>query len=237
VGAYMITFSPIFKSQDLILKSVPQLAKTCAICLKPADSFLAVSCADCLYPYDNQQFFSAFDYFEYLQYSAVSSIKAHDFFIKTAVLNPCAFCGADAVLQDKSFSIYERYYPAFEKEPVKYKDTLRTEVFYLGCTGCIFETEYLFLYQFYAFYQYLIEAWNDGKSRLPLIKYSDLRLPDWSMNYQLLKTIKKYAVDYQEKFNPQQSLFPDLPPVTEPLTKRQRAAIALQNMHSLYARY
>ena len=232
----MITLSSIVSFKDLILKPVHQPLKTCPICLKTTESLVAVSCAGCLYPYDNQHTFLPFYYFEYLQYSAVNSVKAHDFFIQNAALNPCLFCGADAVLQDKLISMYERYYPADNNTSAKYKDTLRAEAFFIGCTGCTFATEYLFLYQFYGFYDYLIDAWNSGKSRLNLIRYSDLRLPDWAINYQLLKTLKKYAADYQEKFNPQFSLFPDLS-IPAPLSKRQAAAIALQNMSNLYAAY
>jgi hypothetical protein len=216
----MITIPPITNPKELVLKTIAQPIKTCAICLKPADCITASFCAGCLYPYNNQQAFSPFDYFDYLQYSEVNSIKAQEFFIKTAVLNPCTFCGGDALFQKNSLvSIYERYYPAFENTPVKYKDTLRSEVFYIGCNGCTFATEYLYLYQFYAFYGYLIEAWNNGESRLQLIKYCDLRLPDWAINYQLLKTLKKYAAQYLQ--NLQQSLFTP----AQLLSKQQRAGI------------
>jgi hypothetical protein len=236
VGAYMIAFSSIVSFKDLILKPVHQPFKTCSICLKTTDSLAVLSCAGCLYPYDNQHSFLHFDYFEYLQYSAVNSIKAHNFFMQNSALNPCVFCGSDAVLQDKLISLYERYYPADNNASAKYKDTLRAEAFFIGCTGCTFATEYLFLYQFYGFYDYLTEAWNSGKSRLNLIRYSDLRLPDWAINYQLLKTLKKYAADYQERFSPQLSLFSDVPKPAS-LSKRQAAAIALQNMCELYAAY
>lgn len=226
----MINLPPVVDYHDFILKKIPEFSKSCTLCFKPPHSFNASSCADCLYPYDNQQFFSAFDYFDYLQYQAVNSNKARDFFISNAVLNPCAFCGGDSILQSKSISLYHRYYPAEKNQRPKYKDSLSLELFYLTCTGCTFSTPYLYLYEFYAFYHALIDAWNNGKSRLPLIKYADLRLPDWSINYQLLKTIKKHAAEYQQKFKPQQSLFDD----PAPLTKQQRAAIALENMHQFY---
>ncbi len=229
----MISLPPVVAHKDLVLKKISQPIKSCAICFKPPHSLNASSCADCLYPYDNQQFFSAFDYFDYLEYQAVNSSKARNFFINNADLKPCAFCGGDSVLQSKSISIYDRYYPAEKNECPKYKDSLSVELFYLTCTGCTFSTEYLYLYEFYVFYHALINAWNNGKSRLPLIKYSDLRLPEWSINFQLLKTVKKYAAEYQEKFSPQQSLFDDPPP----LSKQQQAAVTLANMLNLYALY
>lgn len=235
----MITFNPLVDYKNLVLKTIPQPFKTCALCLKPADSITSSFCAGCLYPYNNQQAFSQFDYFDYLQYSSVNPIKAQELFIKTAVLNPCTFCGGEAVFQNTLFLIYDRYYPAFENTPATYKDTLRTEAFYIGCNGCTFATEYLFLYQFYGFYEYLSEAWNNGNSRLQLIKYRDLRLPDWSVNYQLLKMLKKYAAEYQEKFNSQLSLFPESQPIKKPksISKKQRAAVALSTMHDLYVLY
>ncbi len=183
-------------------------------------------CLDCLYPYDNHQALIHFDYDDYRRYSQVNLDKALAHFLANSILNTCVFCGAAPVLQFKLVYLYDRY------QADKFIGSLVPFAFYVSCTGCTLATPLLYLYQFYAYFSLLIDAWNVGESRLPLIKYIDLRLPEWSINYQLLKAIKKYASEYQQRFKSQQSLFDD----PAPLSKRQRAAQVLETMVDLWGR-
>ena len=218
----MITFSPLDESKNLILKKIVH-PFWCALCLKSPDSEAVEFCPSCRYPYDNNQSLFLFDYEQYSQYRHVNSLKAQSFFSANAVLNGCSFCGGDAVLQTKTIALYERYKPdGF------FNDSITLEAFYLICTGCTFSTPLLWLYEFYAAYWSLIDAWNMGKSRLSLIKYTDLRLPDWAINFRLLDRIKKYARQYEQRFQPQNDLFS---PAT--LTYQQRAVVAFQNINHL----
>ncbi len=211
----MITF-PAFSANSLILKPIAPY-RVCALCLKQPVSD-SERCPDCLYRYDNYQPLVYFDYYDYLRYSSVIFEKALAHFSANALLNACVFCGAAPVLQFRSVHLYDRY------NADKFVDSLSPYALYVSCTGCTLETPLLYLYQFYAYFPLLVDAWNAGESRFSPIKYVDLRLPDWSINYQLLKTIKKYADDYRQKFKSQHDLF------SEP-TLQQRAAISLNNIH------
>jgi hypothetical protein len=213
----MITF-PSFSSNSLILKPIAPY-KFCALCLKEPvlDS---ERCPDCLYPYDNYQALVYFDYDDYRRYSSVIFEKALAHFSANSFLNACVFCGATPVLQFRTVHLYDLY------QADRFIDSIVPFALYVSCTGCTLATPLLYLYQFYAYFPLLVDAWNAGESRFSPIKYVDLRLPDWSINYQLLKTIKKYALQYQQNFKPQHDLF-------FLLTKQQRAAIALNNIQNL----
>ncbi len=203
----MIKLKPLVNSCELVLKPVlPLPYKSCPICLKHVETS-ASSCAVCFYPFNNRQFFSTFDIEDYHRYSFIDSGKAHAYFAKNALLNPCSFCGSSYILSHETLHILDRSYPAHHELSNQFKDSIRCEVFYLSCSGCTFSSPYLYLYEFYIAYQFLIDAWFELNSRLPLIKYSELRLPEWSINNALLKKLKRYAADYLKNHTPQQSLF------------------------------
>ncbi len=209
----MIKFRPVVNQKDLILqKRQSLLGKYCLVCCEeiPATSINEL-CPHCGYPYEKFAECLGYDYSDHLQFFNVNLTKALDLFNRNYLwqLNPCAFCGADAVLLDKRIALYDRYYPDVNDltKAGEFKDTLYSDVLYLSCTGCTFSTPYLHLYQFHFYRDWLSEAWDTAQSRLPLIKYIELWLPDWSLNNFILKRIKAYVAAYQERFKPQQDLF------------------------------
>jgi len=198
-------------ASELILQKRPPLQyKHCMVCCERVPiTAINELCPSCGYPYQKFDSCLSYLYSEHLKYFKVGLTEVVELFNTKylSLLNPCAFCGSDALLDSQCIQLFDRYYPDDSGKAGEFKDTLSSHVLFLHCTGCTFSTPYLYLYQFYAFYDWLIEAWDMGQSRLPVVKYVELDLPEWSLNNFILKGIKKYAAQYQEKFKPQQDIF------------------------------